>query len=114
MFRSVARSVTQLNLPQRKFERYMRRCISLKADGYPADFTFYPNFFSHEEQRLLLLAALQKLDLTENRKVRRRQREFSASRKQEPLNSIEQVFLPDEYYTFEEVIAHITINFLPF
>ncbi|KIP08164.1 hypothetical protein PHLGIDRAFT_104744 [Phlebiopsis gigantea 11061_1 CR5-6] len=78
------------------------RCISLKADGYPADFTFYPNFFSHEEQRLLLSAALHKLDMSENRKVRRRQRELLASGTLKLLNSIEQVFLPDEYYTFEE------------
>ena len=58
----------------------LTRRISLKSDGYPVDMAFYPDFFSLEEQRVLLSASLQKLDMTESRKVRRRQKEFISSR----------------------------------
>lgn len=103
MLRSTAQATARLQLPLRKFSHVRCRRISLKADNYPVDFSFYPEFFSAEEQRLLLTAALQKLDMIENRKIRRRQREFLASHSPSPLSSIEGVFLPDDYYTFQEV-----------
>ncbi|GJE95173.1 2OG-FeII-Oxy-2 domain-containing protein [Phanerochaete sordida] len=64
--------------------------------------TFYPNFFSLKEQRVLLSASLEKLNASENRKSRRRQRDYLASRAAPTPSSTEDLFLPDEYYTFEE------------
>lgn len=81
------------------------RHYSPKADGYPLDFTFYPAFFSLPEQQLLLSTALEKLDMSEPRKVRRRQKEYITSRtaRGPTANTVDDLFLPDEYYTFEEV-----------
>ena len=81
--------------------RRLARQISLKADGYPVDFAFYPNFFSVSEQRVLLSAALQKLDMGESARTRRRQRGFA--RPDPSTASVEDLSLPDDYYTFEEV-----------
>ncbi|KAI0687129.1 hypothetical protein BC835DRAFT_1286912 [Cytidiella melzeri] len=80
------------------------RHISLKADGYPRDFLFLPAFFSEAEQRLLLSASLTRLDQTDSRQYRRRRREFLAKRKVEP-SSVQDIFLPDDYYCFEEASA---------
>ncbi|KAI0341757.1 hypothetical protein BDW22DRAFT_1358623 [Trametopsis cervina] len=77
------------------------RSISLKADGYPKDLVFLPNFFSETEQRLLLSACLAKLDQTENRQYRRRRRDYLSQRAIKP-SSVDEIFLPDDYYCFEE------------
>lgn len=101
MLRAALRSVPAFGAPLKPHIRQ----ICLKADGLPVDFTFYPAFFSSSEQRLLLSTALEKLDMSEPRKVRRRQREFLASRTVcgPTTNTVDDLFLPDEYYTFEEV-----------
>jgi hypothetical protein len=85
------------------------RGISLKSDGYPVDFEFYPNFFSHTEQRVLLSAALHKLNMAESGRMRRLQRGFSTPF---PLpSSVEDLFLPDDCYTFEEVWMFHAVSF---
>lgn len=101
MLRSAVRTNIPLKLAGKNALSLSRRQIYLKADRYPTDMSFHQDFFSAEEQRLLLVASLQKLDNTENRKVRRRQREFLASRP--AATATEDLFLPNEYYTFEEV-----------
>lgn len=108
IFRPTAQGIAHLRLPLRKINNFRCQYISLKADGLPADFSFYPEFFSVDEQRLLLNAALQKLDMVENRQVRRRQRELLASRMVKRDSSIEEVFLPDQYYSFLDVITQVT------
>ena len=86
---------------------HLSRSTSLK------DFAFYPTFFSESEQKILLSASLHKLDSTERREFRRRRKEYL---KQQATNnastsSIRDVFLPDDFYSFEEVCAINTINF---
>ncbi|EIW85430.1 hypothetical protein CONPUDRAFT_142000 [Coniophora puteana RWD-64-598 SS2] len=69
----------------------------------PPDFTFLPGFLSLQEQRILLGVALQKLDSMENRRTRKRQKEYLAQKKKiESVETLNDVFLPDEMYTFEE------------
>ena len=78
------------------------RQISLKADGYPRNFIFFPTFFSEQEQRLLLSASLARLDKVESRQYRRRRKEFLLTRPTEHAR-VQDVFLPDDCYCFEEV-----------
>ncbi|THH14618.1 hypothetical protein EW146_g5740 [Bondarzewia mesenterica] len=79
---------------------------SAAATDLPQDFAFFPKFFNLAEQRTLLRAALQKLDSTESRSVRRRRKELLSSRlSQRPQTSESSImddFLPDDLYTFEE------------
>ncbi len=87
-----------------------RRRISLKAGGYPQDFVFFPDFLSVQEQRVLLSTSLQKLDKTENRYHRLRRKEYMANNviSNSAASVAQDLFLPDEYYHFEEVRNHST------
>ena len=78
------------------------------------DFLCIPRFFDLAEQHALLSAALRKLDAAEPRASRRRRRDFLASHRQESQDHhqwkdiigdlvVENAFLPDELYHFEEV-----------
>jgi hypothetical protein len=75
------------------------------------DFLWFPRFFDLVEQHALLSAALRKLDAAEPRASRKRRRDFLASRRQEEVERqpndhigvLENAFLPDEWYHFEEV-----------
>lgn len=84
-----------------------KRFITLKADGYPKDFVFLPNFFSLPEQRLLLSAALDKLDKMETRQYRRRRKNYISGSPMTVSNDVQDVFLPDEYYCFEKVSPRV-------
>ncbi|TFY65042.1 hypothetical protein EVG20_g5745 [Dentipellis fragilis] len=73
------------------------------ARSYPGDFHFIPDFFTLPEQRTLLSASLQKLDQTEPRSMqRRRKRLIASSKTSQDTGLIQDVFLPDEYYQFED------------
>lgn len=87
------------------------RSIALKADGYPQDFIFHPNFFSESEQRVILSAALQKLDRNESRQYRRRRQEYLAAHANTPSQDVHSLFLPDKYYSFEQVgiLSHFAL-----
>ncbi|KAI0273661.1 hypothetical protein BC834DRAFT_220743 [Gloeopeniophorella convolvens] len=70
----------------------------------PSDFLWFPHFFDWAEQRVLLSAALQKLDASEPRIMRKRRREFLASqpRPARDTDKLTDAFLPDELYDFQE------------
>lgn len=72
----------------------------VEGKSHPRDFTIFPDFFDAREQRVLLSSALQKLDASESRPLRKRKTHSSA----ESGDSIQRLFMPDEYYRFEEVI----------
>ena len=77
--------------------------FSTKATRLPPDFTFFPNFFTVEEQCVLLKASLKKLDSMESGKFRRKRREFLRSHSSQPsADPVQALFLPDEYYDFQE------------
>ncbi len=103
MQRTTASSVLRAGLRCRPLNQ--RRRVGLKADGYPRDFIFLPNFYSPSEQRILLSAALQRLDSLETRQYRRRRKEHLSQSLQtdSKSTSIQDVFLPDEFYCFEDV-----------
>ena len=92
-------------LSKAPFRHTFKRSITLKADGYPEDFVFFHDFLSSSEQRILLTAALEKLDRSESLKWRRRRKELQNLQGRKPTIScnIQDVFLPDEYYCFEHV-----------
>ncbi|KAI0319798.1 hypothetical protein OF83DRAFT_1108234 [Amylostereum chailletii] len=74
---------------------------------YPPDFAFFPTFLDSSEQHTLLAACLKKLDLVENRTMRKRRQEYIASRPPLPLDTkdsggLMNCFLPDECYHFED------------
>lgn len=89
------------------FTLQTRRALAGRAIStisYTENFTLWPTYFSDHEQRILLTAALRKLDQAESREMRRR-------RKASKLNAgsgIQDVFLPDSYYDFEEVLLAMT------
>jgi hypothetical protein len=80
--------------------RFRARQISFQPGGYLKDFVFLPAFFSEQEQRFLLSASLAQLDQSDSRQYRRRRKEFLLNRNVEPA-SVQDLFLPDEYYCFE-------------
>ncbi|KAF8894474.1 hypothetical protein BD779DRAFT_1434806 [Infundibulicybe gibba] len=64
-------------------------------------FTFWPKFFSPQEQRVLLAAALFKLDATDDIQTRRRRRIWAKNLAESPIMTPE-LFYPDESYDFQE------------
>ncbi|KAI0306544.1 hypothetical protein B0F90DRAFT_1690760 [Multifurca ochricompacta] len=71
----------------------------------PSDFSWLPRFFDLSEQHSLLSAALRKLDEAEPRALRKRRRDFLASYQLDQnrdTGDLKNVFLPDEFYHFEE------------
>lgn len=88
---------------QRRYHSILRRYSTRQA--LPADFLWFPRFFNPTEQHALLSAALRKLDATEPRTARKRRRDFVASHQQgrpRDTGDLNDVFLPDEFYHFEE------------
>ena len=89
---------------QRSYRSILRRYSTRSA--LPADFLWFPRFFNLMEQHVLLSAALRKLDAAEPRAARKRRRDFLASHQQgrvRDTGDLNDVFLPDEFYHFEEV-----------
>ncbi|KAK7023965.1 2OG-FeII-Oxy-2 domain-containing protein [Favolaschia claudopus] len=69
------------------------------------DFAFWPRFFSPVEQRILLTTALKKLDTLESVSSRRRRRTLLRGLPTcvpTPSTSLQDCFLPDECYDFQE------------
>ncbi|KAG2061191.1 hypothetical protein BDR06DRAFT_1001513 [Suillus hirtellus] len=75
--------------------------LRTRSAGLPEGFKFFPEFLSLSEQRTLLSAALFKLDSTETKQARKKRRDFLANHPQEH-RVIEDIFLPDAYYNFQE------------
>lgn len=86
---------------------FRRRYSTLIPSWLKDDFTWWPTFLNESEQRLLLRAALRKLDDSESRTMRRKRKDFLAHNPHRAadssVNAIADLFLPDEYYQFEEV-----------
>lgn len=102
------------NFPRRKYS------MSTIPPWLRDNFSLWPTFLNEMEQAILLRAALRKLDDNESRTMRRRRRDYLATHQEAaprlpslgtPIN---EVFLPDEYYQFEEVrrfASHIAALF---
>ncbi|RPD66321.1 hypothetical protein L226DRAFT_609180 [Lentinus tigrinus ALCF2SS1-7] len=83
------------------------RQLATSGSQYPDDYRFYPTFFIFQEQCILLKAALKKLDSMESGKARRRRREYLRSSPPTATpRSVQDLFLPDEYYDFQEARGH--------
>lgn len=80
--------------------------LRTRSAGLPEGFKFFPEFLSLSEQRTMLSAALFKLDSTETKHARKKRRDFLANHPQEH-RVIEDIFLPDAYYNFQEVAYRI-------
>lgn len=86
--------------------RCLFRQLATSSSQYPEDFSFYPGFFTAAEQCILLKAALKKLDSMESGKYRRRRREYLRNNPPTATgDSVQDLFLPDEYYDFQEARA---------
>ncbi|KAJ7074271.1 hypothetical protein C8F01DRAFT_1242532 [Mycena amicta] len=87
----------------------LRKCFSTST-RLPElhNLTFHSAFFSLAEQRVLLKAALHKLDTMESATHRRRRRALMQSSFPpslpipSPSNPLQDLFLPDQYYEFQE------------
>ncbi|KNZ74786.1 putative alpha-ketoglutarate-dependent dioxygenase ABH7 [Termitomyces sp. J132] len=69
---------------------------------YAPNLTLWPRFFAPHEQRILLTAALQKLDHMETRLARQRMKRYTMTMPQTETSVLHEHFLPDEYYDFQE------------
>ncbi|EMD38339.1 hypothetical protein CERSUDRAFT_113501 [Gelatoporia subvermispora B] len=80
-----------------------KRSLTMQAADHIPDFAFFKDFYSIPEQRILLSAALLKLDSTETRQFRKRRMDYVATAKNTSrTDAVDSLFLPDEYYGFEE------------
>lgn len=86
----------------------IRRCISRPNTK---NFSLKLDYFSLQEQRALLKASLQRLDSRQSRLSRRRIAEFQAANKasSDATSSIQDLFLHEKYYEFEQVGTSVTI-----
>jgi hypothetical protein len=67
-------------------------------------FTFFPQFFSRKEQRLLLSASLKILDSSDTRLTRRKRADFFNSKLPQSNDTDPmELFAPDDLYHFQEV-----------
>ncbi|KIJ44239.1 hypothetical protein M422DRAFT_168295, partial [Sphaerobolus stellatus SS14] len=82
---------------QRYLAPYLR---TVSSSTLPSEFRFIPDFLAEDEQRTLLKFALRKLDETGKRSLQRKRR--SKGNYDTCDGSISDLFLPDEYYGFEE------------
>ncbi|KAI1794536.1 hypothetical protein LXA43DRAFT_109549 [Ganoderma leucocontextum] len=99
---SVCRSVSRLHLGLSYCRVSCRRLGTQVTQLHPG-FTIYPNFFTEDEQCALLRASLKKLDSMESGKFRRRRREFLRNSPSQPsADPVQALFLPDEFYEFQE------------
>jgi hypothetical protein len=81
---------------------YWKHARSYSTPTYPLGFRFWPSYFSTEEQRILLVASLHKLDSTETRQFRRRRKEFMKSKTNQSSSSLNDLFAPDHMYDFQK------------
>lgn len=92
----------------------IRQVCNLLRRRYSADsaeiipgLTFWPSYFSLDEQKTLLAASLYKLDSLESRQTRRKRRDFQRSQLSTGMsdtnNNIVSLFAPDSLYEFQEV-----------
>jgi hypothetical protein len=98
------------------------------SDIKPEDFVYYPNFFSPEEQAILIKLALWKLDRVDSKKRRTRRRRTSSSNSSQVVegdagkngsqagtsnSDVQALFGDPSVYGFEEVSPnpHLTVLF---
>jgi len=76
------------------------------------DFTFWPDFLTLPEQRILLKSSLFLLDSAESRQHQRWRKKSQVSQ-ESPIssgqNTVCSLFLPDERYQFSEVHESVTV-----
>jgi hypothetical protein len=82
----------------------------------PPDFNLFPDIFTISEQKLLLSTCLQQLDVQESRLYRRRREKLSTSHPggnydiSNANSPVAALFLPDEYYDFQDVLPSFLIH----
>lgn len=84
--------------------RRLSRAAKIHSQSGEKHLKLLPDYFSVSEQRVLLEASLSVLDAKESRRSRKKRQLFLNSLyPKESKDNIESLFLPDEYYEFEEV-----------
>ena len=80
--------------------------------GLGDDFALHLNVFNEEEQKILLAASLSKLDRAEDRHHRKRRRFFEATHAEKLSERLDvnSLFLPDQYYNFQQVTCRLDTN----
>lgn len=98
------------HLPPATFPRTFRICLSSQPRNseeyeYIGGLKFWPAYFNAEEQKILLKASLHKLDSNESIRSRKRRRAYLRTLpvKASRPDDIQNFFLPDDYYEFQEV-----------
>ncbi|KAF9239587.1 hypothetical protein BU15DRAFT_46515 [Melanogaster broomeanus] len=93
------RSIPAVVLPTGR--RFLSQ-LAATRHSLPKGFVLFPEFFDIREQRLLLTSALSQLDALESKRVRKLQGEYRAKSPISESTSLEGLFLPEQYYTFQE------------
>lgn len=97
-------------------KRSLSTLIDTKGRAPPKDFSLFTEVFSISEQRVLLAAALHKLDAAESSKSRRRRNDYIRSEASSPprpggaSNTLNDIFLPDHCYQMEQVTTLRTLE----
>lgn len=91
-------------LRHKSFSHSRRVFTNIAHESYKTlpGFHFWPNYFTREEQRILLLACLHKLDTLDIRQARRKRRDFRKLNPVRSTTSLLGMFTPDVLYEFEE------------
>ncbi|KIK97183.1 hypothetical protein PAXRUDRAFT_825192 [Paxillus rubicundulus Ve08.2h10] len=84
------------------FRRSLSQLAAARSSLVPEGFTLFSEFFDTREQRLLLTTALSQLDALEGKRVRKLQKEYRAKNPILKGSPLEGLFLPEQYYTFQE------------
>lgn len=79
------------------------RVFARHNSGYPTGFTLFPNFLDTHEQCILLASALRHLDSLEGKRIRKLQNQYRSLHPASGDPSMESLFLPEKFYTFETV-----------
>lgn len=96
-------SITRLAKNHRAFATKYGLDVYLEPSGVelPEDFSFFPTFLNRDEQRILFLSALRKLDNLDSREAKnKRKGKYPTTMN---TSNLSHLFLPDEYYNFEGV-----------
>jgi hypothetical protein len=105
------RAGSRQKLPLSTSSPFLHRVhLSSMSERLPEGLQFWPDYFTVNEQKILLQASLHKLDNSESVRSRKRRRKYP---KTSPANlseaaDVQNIFLPDGYYEFQEVWGSIS------
>ncbi|KIJ69583.1 hypothetical protein HYDPIDRAFT_24412 [Hydnomerulius pinastri MD-312] len=82
--------------------RAFAQLATANSGKLPEGFILFPDFFNICDQRILLTTALNQLDALESKRIRKIQKELRTRNPPPANSSLENTFLPEHCYSFQE------------